>query len=318
MRFSIEKEQSIISDYNAGVSTVAIAEKWNTYNTSIRRVLLRYGIKPRTLKEANATVKDNPFKENDEKSEYFLGLLLTDGCIHHKKKGSSVSISLSLKDKEMVEAFRDFACPRNKVSTILQKKYNSFMFTTSVRSDIIAWWLESKGNFHNKSYECDIYIPLTAHILRGIFDGDGYWHLTNHGSTILWGVCGKSLVFLQKIQDYLHTYGIESSLSKRKKPNDNYLYHLEVQKTVDVVKIANLMYKEAHVFLIRKHDKWHLFEETLKEKFSNFKEGVASLNPEPSLNKNGHTINKKNGQFIMEGAETIMRLLSHNSDMEKG
>lgn len=86
MRFSIEKEQSIISDYQAGLNTVEIAKKWNTYNTSIRRVLLRYGITPRTSKEVHTRVKENPFKLGDEKSEYFLGLLLTDGCVQHRKR----------------------------------------------------------------------------------------------------------------------------------------------------------------------------------------------------------------------------------------
>ena len=311
MKFSFEKEQSIISDYRTGLNTVEIAKKWNTYNTSIRRVLLRNGITPRTIKEVLSTVRENPFKIGDEKSEYFLGLLLTDGNIQHRRESNSVAVSLSLKDKSMIEQFRDFVCPKNKVSKVLQKRYNTYMFSASVRSDLIAEWLERQGNFHNKSYECDIYVPLTPHILRGIFDGDGYWHSTNKGKTMQWGVCGKSLIFMQKIKEYLHSLGIESFLNKRKKPNNNYLYYLEVQKTVDVVKIANLMYNEAHVFLIRKYDKWHLFEETLREKFPKFKEGGASPNPEPSYNSKGYLINKKNGQYIMEGAETIMGLLNH-------
>lgn len=317
MKFSKEKEESIISDYKAGLNTVEIAKKWNTYNTSIRRVLLRYEIKPRTIKEVLATIKKNPFKLGDEYSEYFLGLLLTDGCICHRKESNSTSISLALKDKEMVEKFRDFVCPKNKVSKILQKKYNTYIFSTSVRSDLVAEWLEQQGNFHNKSYDCDIYIPLTSHILRGVFDGDGYWHSTNKGSTLQWGVCGKSLIFMQKIQEYLASIGIQSYLKKRKNLNNNWLYYLEVSKTVDVLKIANLMYKEAHIYLLRKYEKWHLFEETLREKFSKFKEGVASSNPEPSLNNVNHLYNKRNGQYIMEGAETIMRLLSLK-DMEKG
>ena len=236
--------------------------------------------------------------------------MLTDGCICHRKDANSCAVSLALKDKEMVESFRDFVCPRNKVSKILQKKYNTYMFSTSVRSDLIASWLEQHGNFHNKSYECDIYVPITPHILRGIFDGDGYWHSTNKGSTIQWGICGKSLVFLEKIQDYLNSLGIKSYLNKRKKPNNNWLYHLEVQKTVDVVRIISIMYKEAHIYLTRKYDKGHLFLETLRVKFSKFKERDASLNPEPSYNRADHLINKNNGQYIIEGAETIMRILS--------
>lgn len=300
MRFSREKEQSIISDYQSGLNTVEIAKKWNTYNTSIRRVLLRYGITPRTGKEVNSRIKENPFKLGDEKSEYFLGLLLTDGCVNHRKDINSVCVSLGLKDKEMVEKFRDFACPRNKVSTILQKRYNTYMFSTSVRSDIIAEWLEQQGNFHNKSYDCDIYVPITSHILRGIFDGDGYWHTTNNGNTKAWGICGKSLIFMQKIQSYLDKNDIKAHLSKRKKANNRFLYYLEITKTIDVLKVCNLMYNEAHIFLQRKYDEGHLFVETLREKCVKFKEGVASSNPEPSLYK----------RFTKEGAETIIRYLN--------
>lgn len=70
------------------------------------------------------------------------------------------------------------------------------------------------------------------------------------------------------------------------------------------------MYKEAHISLVRKYERWHLFEETLREKFSKFREGAASFNPEPSHNKLDKPYNKENGRFIMEGAETIMELLN--------
>ena len=70
------------------------------------------------------------------------------------------------------------------------------------------------------------------------------------------------------------------------------------------------MYNEAHIFLQRKYDEGHLFVETLREKCVKFKEGVASPNPEPSYNSDNHLYNKINGQYIVEGAETIMGLLN--------
>lgn len=318
MRFSKEKEASIISDYKAGLNTVEIAKKWNTYNTSIRRVLLRYGITPRTPKEVQSRVKVNPFKIGDEKSEYFLGLLLTDGSICHRKDSNSSNISLSLKDKEMVENFRDFACPRNKVYKVLQKKYGTYMFQASVRSDLIANWLEQCGNFHNKSYECDIYIPITPHILRGIFDGDGYWHITNGGNTMAWGICGKSEKFLLKVQEYLKEKGLQSYIRKSKRPKNSYLYYLEITKMIDVLRVADLMYREAHIYLIRKYDKGYLFVETLRAKCAKFRERDASSNPEPSYNSIGKLIDKKTGRYLMEGAETIMRYLSTQCVYGKG
>lgn len=46
-RFSKEIELDIIDKYKKGKNTVEIAKEYNTYNTSIRRVLLRNRIVPR-------------------------------------------------------------------------------------------------------------------------------------------------------------------------------------------------------------------------------------------------------------------------------
>lgn len=296
----------MIKDYLEGLNTVQIANKWGTYNTSVRRVLLRRGIKIRGNVEAQTMVKECPFKDNDEYSEYFLGLLLTDGSITRRTENSA-TISLGLIDGDLMEKFQSFICPTNKVSKVLQKKYNTYMFISSTRSKLIADWLDTKGNFYNKSYDCDIYIPLTSHILRGIFDGDGYCMERNNGSTFCYGICGKSKIFLEKIQNYLIEQGISFTLYNR-----HGLYYLESGKTVEVLKFYSLLYKEAHIYLTRKYVKGHLFVETLREKFPKFKEGEASPNPEPSHNTNNYLVNPKNGQFIMEGAETIMELLNLN------
>ena len=297
MKYSIEKCQSIVNDYLNGINTVQIAKKWNTYNTTIRRILIREGVTIRTSVEVNSRVKQCPFKDQDEYSEYFLGLLLTDGCITRRTQ-KSATISIGLIDQDIIEQFQSFICPQNKVTKVLNKKYGTYMYMSSTRSKLIADWLDTKGNFKNKSYDCDIYTPLTPHILRGIFDGDGYNMKRNKGTTFCYGICGKSKIFLEKIQSYLKEQDIYFNLYLR-----HGLYYLESGKTLNVLKFYNLIYKEAHIYLKRKYDKGHLFQETLRVKFSKFKERDASLNPEPSHNKN-------NGQFIMEGAETIMRLLN--------
>lgn len=317
MKFEKEKEDSIVKDYLDGLNTVEIAKKWNTYNTSIRRVLLRRGVKIRSNKEVSTT-HPNPFKDNDEYSEYFLGLLLTDGYIFRSKTHNSQSVTLSLKDEELVEKFRDFVCPKNKVIKVLQKKYGTYMYSASIRNSEIVSWLDSKGNFVNKSYDCDIYIPITPHILRGIFDGDGYWHKANNGNTLNWGVCGKSKKFLIKIQEYLQSNDISSTLRISKRDLGD-MYYLEIYKQIDVAKVANLMYKDASIYLERKYSIGYLFGETLREKLSKFRERESNSNPEPSFNKSNKLIDKTNGRFILEGAETIMTHLSYlDNNMVKG
>ena len=293
MKFSKEKEQSIIQDYLNGKNTVEIAKKWNTYNTSIRRVLKRNNIPIRTCHDVQKTI-ENPFTLGEEFSEYFLGLLLTDGTITNSK---SPEIKLGLKDNQMIEKFKSFLKTNNKIQDTFDKRFNTHLYTIGVRSLETAKWLKTYGQFENKSFACDIFTEITPAILRGIFDGDGYWHITNKGNTISWGICGASLIFLEKIKNYLYSHNIVSYIKKDKR---KILYYLEVYKTIDILRIANIMYQGASIYLQRKYDKWHLFEETLREKCVKFKEGDTPANPEPSLSK----------RFGKEGAETIIRYLN--------
>ena len=292
-------KNEIITQYNNGYSTLYLAKKYNTYNTSIKRLLIRNNIYIRNAHEAANSIKKCPFKDNDEYSDYFLGLLLTDGCITYNKSKTSRYTSLSSKDKHIIESFRNFVCPKNKVSEYYQKKSHTYIYSTGTRSHLVSDWLESKGNFVNKSYDCDIYIPLNFNILRGIFDGDGYWHL--YRNSLSFGICSKSFIFINKIKDFLNTYGIISYIYIKKKSKNSFLYYLEVHKTIFILKLIYLLYNKATIYLERKFNIGHSFVETLKNKCVKFKES-KDTNPEPNLYR----------MYTKEGAETIIHYLNTN------
>lgn len=258
-RFNEQKEASIVEDYKSGLTTVEIAKKWNTYNTSIRRVLLRHSIVPRTTQKVNRLCKHNPFKKNDEMSDYFLGLLLTDGCISAKEKHKSnyaINLSLSEVDGYMVQNFRDWASPNTKVSKVLQKVNGSYMYSVNITNEETVEWLRRRGNFHRKSYECKIYIPLNWSILRGIFDGDGGFRRTN-GTGLSFFVCGKSEVFINQIKRFLIKEGFRPKVIYQ-----HGLYYVWVHRQSEVELLGLKLYNNAHVFLHRKHDKWLAFYES--------------------------------------------------------
>ena len=213
-RFSKEKEENILKMYKEGKSQKEIANFYETYNTSIRRILLRNNIIPRGNNKVQRLCKHNPFRKNDEYSEYFLGLLLTDGCISSNitKNSNTISLSLNEVDGYIVESFRDWISPNSKVSNILQKINSSYMKSVSVTNQEVEEWLIRKGNFNNKSYECKIYTPITWNILRGIFDGDGGFHFNS--THLDFFICGKSLVFIQQIKYFLDKYGFTSYIKE--------------------------------------------------------------------------------------------------------
>lgn len=261
-KFSKEKEKAIIRLYLQGKSQTEIAKIYNTYNTSIRRVLLRNNILLRHPANIHRLCKHNPFKKNDENSEYFLRLLLTDGCIssNASKKSKSINLSLNEIDGYMVEKFRDWISPNSKVSKVLQRINNSYMYSVNITNTEVEEWLYRKGNFKNKSYNCKIYTPITWNILRGIFDGDGGFHSNcNH---LDFFICGKSLTFLKQIKMFLDKYNFTSYIKRRKNGQGNSLYYIEIYKIKDVLKLGEYMYNNAHIFLKRKYEKWLAFYES--------------------------------------------------------
>lgn len=261
-KFSKEKEENILKMYKEGKSQVEIAKYYNTFNTSIRRVLLRNNIIPRSNSKVQRLCKHNPFKKNDEYSEYFLGLLLTDGCISSNatKSNNSINLSLNEKDGYIVESFRDWISPNSKVSKVLQNINNSYMYSVNITNTEVEEWLRRKGNFNNKSYECKLYTPITWNIFRGIFDGDGGFHsCCNH---LDFFICGKSLVFIKQIKYFLDKFNFTSYIRERKNGQGNSLYYIEIHKIDEVLKLGEYMYNNAQIFIKRKFEKWLSFYES--------------------------------------------------------
>lgn len=269
-RYPPEKEKEIIEKYRKGATQAALGEEYHTSNTAIRRVLLRNNIIPRSPSKVQRLCKHNPFKKNDEYSDYFLGLLLTDGCIHKRSKADTYEVSLALTstDDYIIKAFRDWASPKAKVIYVYQRLNGSYMCSISISNSEMVEWLRRKGNFYNKSFKAKIYSPITWNIMRGIFDGDGGFHKRN-GDGLDAFVCGLSPVFMKQIQYFLNKEGIYSSIryAKPDKWHKNGLYYVEICRYDQVIAFGKHLYNNAHIFLKRKYEKWLTFYENKKEKY---------------------------------------------------
>lgn len=274
-RFSNDKELEIISLYQKGLNQKEIALKYNTFNTSIRRVLLRHNIPIRSTFKTQRLCKHNPFRKyskHDEYTEYFLGLLLTDGCITKELNStriSGINLSLNSSDRYIVEKFRDWASPNQKISTVKQSLNNSYMCSITIANEEASEWLYRKGNFKNKSYQCKIYCPITWSILRGIFDGDGGFCTINKNG-LKFFICSASEIFISQINNFLLNQGIKSKFNYEEpsKWHKNGIYYVSVYNYIDVIKIGLNMYSNAHIFLIRKYEKWLTFYESIKKKYT--------------------------------------------------
>ena len=100
-KFSQIKEDEIIKLYTIDNKTQEeISKIYNTYNTSIRRVLLRNNIEIRGNSDIQKFINYEDFISKKDTNEfyYFIGLLASDGCI----TGNRVVLDFSNKNKELL------------------------------------------------------------------------------------------------------------------------------------------------------------------------------------------------------------------------
>lgn len=247
MKFSQEKETEICNLYNQGKNTVEIATQFNTYNTSIRRVLLRNNIIPKTTSERIRKVKPTFFDDYANPDiQYWLGVLSADGCY---TKGSLV---LETIDKKWMEDYRDFINPNINV-TETQPKRGKRLYRVAFRSKGIDENLKKYGFISNKSLSLNWKYPITKDYFRGVFDGDGSVTVRNN-KVVHWNICSASSTFIDQLHNFLSENGIVSTVTFDFKKRKNTLYSLNVCAFSSLKKLFGLMYSDCNFYLERKYE----------------------------------------------------------------
>ena len=222
----------------------------------------------------NHTIFDNI---DSELKAYLLGFYLADGCL--TEKSSIITISVSEKDKEIIELFRAAICIYNKISISKPYKNKTTGFVTkpmariSFRSKHLANTLTKYKMGVRKTYsEIDTldFIPnnLMIHFIRGYFDGDGTVNCSNIertyktklGETRIsksrnfnWSIISCKSKHLILIQKFLKdNYNISPNIIKDSKG----YYLLEINKKEDFFKFRDILYKDSEFYLKRKKDKY--------------------------------------------------------------
>ena len=106
---SKEKEMQIIEYYKTKPMTIKdLCNKFNLCNVTIIKILNKYNIKRYSRTKLFSPHLDEHYFENidNEEKAYFLGLIISDGCIYSKNNRSQmVAITLQDCDKYILERF---------------------------------------------------------------------------------------------------------------------------------------------------------------------------------------------------------------------
>lgn len=237
-KFSEEKEEFIISEYLSGKNQKEIAKELNTYNTSIRRVLLRNNI-PIISAAERWSKRENMFHAETEESYYWIGFLAADGCIHNN------GISLSSSEKDYAHLLKYSSFVKAPIKKVFNKTFNLNEVRVVFRDKKIENYLISAGLTPNKSKTLTLNIPLNRHILRGVFDGDGYARKSKGHFEI----ATASENFKNQIYDFLQNNNIHCTAR-----NSGSVFIIGIYKKEACKKLYKLFYSNATIFLERKKD----------------------------------------------------------------
>ena len=162
-------------------NTVEIAKMFNTYNTTIRRILIERKVPLISIKERLQKVALDNIKNQEGSSDfdYFLGILATDGCITENR----VVLDFSENNKEILDYWNTFLGNVCSIKCSIHKKYQVPQYRIDFRNQEICDYLSSFGITPRKSLTLKLKY-INWDVLRGIIDGDGCVREQNHGCTV--------------------------------------------------------------------------------------------------------------------------------------
>jgi hypothetical protein len=239
-------EIEIVNRYNKGESALAIAKSFNTYNTSIRRILKRNNVLLRSLYESKDNGIDKVFLLNSAIRDYWIGYIIADGSV--SLNSNKIEINCALKDKEHLQKYANWL--NINLHIYRDKRFNVFCCKASFANKTVKEYLIDLGITPRKSMTIKLLGSLNRDILRGVIDGDGY--IKSYKNRTCVEIASGSIEFLNQIDEFLSNNNI--TISSIRKAKSIYLLNIYNQK--EVYKLYKLLYTNANLFMERKHDKF--------------------------------------------------------------
>lgn len=206
-----------------------------------------------------------------EEQAYILGFYLADGYLDEKH--NRITFSVTESDRKIIENIQRLIAPTQKILTV-KPRANSQGYTSKpmvsiqIPSKQLANDLQKYGIGGRKTYNENIdvsFIPkdLMIHFIRGYFDGDGTVYSkevvrVRNGRQISsencnWSILSHNSHHLHQIQKFLsEECGIYSNIIKDGRGN----FLISITRKTDFMKMRELLYKDATLYLDRKKEKY--------------------------------------------------------------
>lgn len=246
-----------------------VYEKYNVNQNAMDYLFAERGYIKRSILRKN-NIKTNIFNPvNTPEAAYILGFYIADGCL----SGNKFVITISEKDKELLEKIRNYMSPITKLiykpervnsKGIVSHPMYSFAFSCKeLVTHLEKLGLGKNKTYLNKSIKNVIPKEYMWDFIRGYFDGDGCissskvtktikgvsYNYINIGFTII----SKDLNILNELNEFFNSEGINSHVYPDNKGN----YLVGTHSKLEIEKIYTKIYTSSNFFMKRKCDKFN-------------------------------------------------------------
>lgn len=200
-----------------------------------------------------------------EEKAYWLGFITADGWVtkNENSGAGAVGIELQYKDINHLKKFNKAINGNYKITDrwkscpLSDPGKKNHMCVIRIFSIVMVESLLTHGITPRKTLNISMpQIPqgLQRHFIRGFFDGDGCFSVSNNRIGVRF--CTASEKFKEDIIDILSQNGIEMKDYSENHENYNAVYYPEATSNEMRLKLLEYMYKDCKVYLDRKYKKY--------------------------------------------------------------
>lgn len=261
-----DKISKILSLYSLGKSTPKIAIELNMPLCSVISAFKRTKTKRRRQGIGSRThnINQNFFEKIDsDKKAYIFGLIYGDGCNKYYPEKTTYVVTLCLKseDKYMLEDINEIL--QSDYELRYREETNTYILTINSKKmseDLLKLGCVPRKSLIKKFPTYDI-VPqeFFSHFLRGYFDANGsasYREKSKYGDKMISISIYSSDDFIVGLSQYL----INNLLIKNACHKDGKVSYCCFAKRENVSKFFEYIYKNATIFLRRKHKRYINFK----------------------------------------------------------
>ena len=254
---SKERKEEIISYYKSKPMTIdELSEKFLICRPTVIKILNQYRIKRYTKSQLfSPNLNENYFDVIDtEEKAYFLGLIITDGCIFTTKgKSPMLAISLKNRDSYILETLKNELHSNKKITTDGRGCSELQIYSKKIVDSLRQYGITERKSLHT-ILPTNVAKEFHKDLIRGILDGDGSvsFYARKNRSCHIKAVrfCQGNEKFLIDLVDMLYEEcGAEKINIYKEKES---LWSIAYRKNESIVKIINYLYNNSSVYLTRK------------------------------------------------------------------